>query len=95
MTIFNSFSSILPNLYLLLWVYHLEQRDKQKISNLFRQKGAKQAIITGIYGCRYGGVHEYGLADSTNPDGFHAKLESLNKKWDRLCPCFRKRLCEK
>ena len=52
MTVFNGFSSILPNLNLSLCVYHLEQGDKQKLSNLVYQKGAKQAIIADIYGCR-------------------------------------------
>ena len=80
MAIFNGFSSILQNLNLLLCVYHLEQGDKQKISNLVYQKGAKQAIIANIYGCRYGGVQEYGLADSTDPDDFHAKVESLQEE---------------
>ena len=80
MAIFNGFSSILQNLNLLLCVYHLEQGDKQKISNLVYQKGAKQAIIANIYGCRYGGFQEYGLADSTDPDDFHAKVESLQEE---------------
>ena len=71
--------------FLSLCVYHLEQGDKQKIYNLVHQKRAKQAIIADIYGCRYGGVEEYGLADSTDPGDFHAKLESLQEEWDRLC----------
>ena len=54
MAIFNGFSSSLLNLHLLLCVYHLEQGDKQKISTLAHQKGAKQSIIADIYGCRYG-----------------------------------------
>ena len=95
MAIFNGFPSILPNLNLLLCTYYLEQRDKQKISNLVHQKGPKQAIIADIYSCRYGGVQEYGLADSTDPDDFHAKLESLQDEWDRLCPGFHKWFCKK
>ena len=35
------------------------------------------------------------MADSTNPDDFHAKLESLQEEWDRLCPGFRKWFCKK
>ena len=80
MAIFNGFSSTLPNLNSFLCVYHLEQGDKQKISNLGHQKGAKKAIIADIYDCRYGGVQEYGLADSTDPDDFHAKVESLQEE---------------
>ena len=95
MAIFNGFSSILPNLNFLLCVYHLEQEDKQKISNLVHQKKAKQAIIADIYSCRYGGVQEYGLADSINPDDFHAKLESLQEEWHRPCPGFHKWFSEK
>ena len=45
MVIFNGFFSVLPNLNLFLCIYHLEQADKQKISNLVLQKGAKQSII--------------------------------------------------
>ena len=45
MVICNGFSSVLPNLNLFLCIYHLEQADKQKISNLVLQKGAKQSII--------------------------------------------------
>ena len=89
MTIFDGFCSILSNLNLLLCVYHLKQGDKQKISNLVRQKGAKQAS------CRYDGVQEYGLADSTDLEDFHAKLESLQEERDRLCPGFHKWFCEK
>ena len=95
MVIFNGFSSILPNLNLLLCIYHLEQGDKQKISNLVHQKGAKQAIIVNIYCCIYGGVQEYGLADSADLDDFHAKLESLQQEWHRLCPGFHKWFCKK
>ena len=95
MAIFNGFSSILPNLNLLLCVYHLKQGNKQKISNLVYQKGAKHAIIADIYSCRYGGVQEYGLADSTDPNDLHTKLESLQEEWDRLCPGFHKWFCEK
>ena len=94
MAIFNGFSSILPNLNLLLCVYHLEQGDKQKTFNLVHQKGAKQAIIADIYGCRYGGVQEYGLADSADPDDFHAKLENLQEEWNRLCPGFHNIECQ-
>ena len=35
------------------------------------------------------------MADSTDPDGFQAKLGSLQEKWDRLCPGFHKWFCEK
>ena len=95
MAIFNGFSSSLLNLDLLFCVYHLEQGDKQKISNLVHQKGAKQAIIADIYGWRYGGVQEYGLVGSTDSDDFHAKLESLQEEWDSLCLGFHKWSCEK
>ena len=73
----------------------LGSRSKQKISNMVHQKGAKRAIIADIYGCRYGRVQEYGLADSTDPDDFHAKLESLQEEWDRLSPSLHKWFCEK
>ena len=80
---------------LLLCVCHLEKGDKQKISNLVHQKGAKQVIIADVYSCRCGGVQENGLTDSADPDDFHAKLESFQEEWDRLSPGFHKRFCEK
>ena len=45
MAISNGFSPVLPNLNLFLRIHRLDQGDKQKISNLVLQKGAKQAII--------------------------------------------------
>ena len=68
----------------------LRTGDKQKVSNLVNQKGTKQLIITDIYDCRYLEVQEYSLADSAHPDDFHAKLESLQEEWERLCPGFHK-----
>ena len=70
----------------------LGSRSKQKISNLDHQKGA---IIADIYSCRYGRVQEYGLADSTDFDDFHAKLESLQEEWNRLSPSLHKWFCKK
>ena len=46
MAIYNGFSSTSPNPNLSLCVCHLEEGDKQKISNLVHQKGAKYAMLT-------------------------------------------------
>ena len=43
--LFSTAFLLFYHLNLFLCIYHLEQADKQKISNLVLQKGAKQSII--------------------------------------------------
>ena len=52
-------------------------------------------IIANIYGCQYGGVREYGLADSTDREDLEAILGSLEKRCELLCPGFYKWFNEK
>ena len=87
MAIYNSFASQIPDLNLLLCVFHLQKSDERKI---FPQKGASRKIIADIYGCQYGDVRKYGLADSTDKEDLEARLRSLEERWELLCPGFYK-----
>ena len=64
--IFNGFLSQIKDLKLLLCVFHLQQNDKRKLTEL-RPKSGSQAINTilaDVYGRQYSTMMEYGLADS-------------------------------
>ena len=87
MAIYNGFASQIPDLNLLLCVFHLQKSDERKI---FPQKGASRKIIADIYGCQYGDVRKYGLADSTDKEDLEARLRSLEERWELLCPGFYK-----
>ena len=95
MAIYNGFASQIPDLNLLLCVFHLQKSDERKILQLNPQKGASRKIIADIYGCQYGGVREYGLADSTDKEDLEARLRSLEERWELLCPGFYKWFNEK
>ena len=86
--IYNGFSSQIPELNLLLCVLHLEKGGKSKLLQLNPKKGAIQRILADIYGCHYGAIKEYGLADSIEKDDFEVCLESLRSIWETLCPGF-------
>ena len=87
MAIYYGFASQIPHPNLLLCVFHLQKSDERKI---FPQKGALRKIIADIYGCQYGGVRKYGLADSTDKEDLEARLRSLEERWELLCPGFYK-----
>ena len=86
--IFNGFSRDILELKLLICALHLEKADKQKLGQFQAPKSSVQKILADIYGCQYGSVKEFGLADSTNAEEFRARLESLKETWDNLCPGF-------
>ena len=44
--------------------------------------------LKDLYGQKYGIVHEFGLADSFDPDDFTSKMKSLKDKWVHICPGF-------
>jgi len=88
MAIYKGFASQIPELRLLLCVFHLENTDKRKIMQLGPRKGALSKIIADIYGRQYGTVKEYGLADSTNEQDLDARLKELKERWEELCPGF-------
>ena len=90
--IFNGFLSQIKDLKLLLCVFHLQQNDKRKLTEL-KPKGGSQAINTilaDIYGRQYSTMMEYGLADSKDANDLTARLESLRESWENLCPGFHK-----
>ena len=62
---------------MLFCVLHLEKGDKSKLLQLNPKKGAIQRILADIYGCHYGAIKEYGLADSIEKDDFEVRLEWL------------------
>ena len=45
-------------------------------------------IIADIYGCMYGSVKEFGLADSADANDLDRQLQELKPRWDDLCPSF-------
>ena len=59
-----------------------------KLPQLNPKKGAIQRILANIYGCHYGAIKEYGLADSIEKNDFEVRLESLRSIWETLCPGF-------
>ena len=90
MAIYRSFAAQIPDLKLLLCVYHLRINDAQKIRDLVRQKWSLRNIICDIYGRDYGRVRKVGLVDSTDIDDFRINLESVKSVWDNLYPAFHK-----
>ena len=61
MAIYRGFAAQIPDLKLLLCVYHLRINDAQKIREHVRQKRSLRNIICDIYGRDYGGVKKLGL----------------------------------
>ena len=79
--IFNGFLSQIKDLKLLLCVFHLQQKDKRKLTEL-KPKGSSQAINTilaDIYGLQNSAMMEYGLADSKDANDLTTKPESLRE----------------
>ena len=79
--IFNGFLSQIKDLKLLLCVFHLQQSDKRKLTEL-KLKGGSQAINTtlaDIHGRQYNTMMEYELADSKDANDLTARLESLRE----------------
>ena len=71
----------MKDLKLLLYVFHLEQNGKRKLTEL-KPKGGCQAINTilaDIYGRLYSTMMEYGLADSKYANDLITRLESLRE----------------
>ena len=51
MAIYNGFAPKIPDLNLLLCVFHFQKSDERKILQLNPQKGASRKIIADIYWC--------------------------------------------
>ena len=78
--IYNGFAMDNAELNLLLSVYHLEKSDHHKLSKLNPKNWAANKILADIYGCQYGSVKEFGLADSATVDDFESRLASLKER---------------
>ena len=68
--IYNGFLAQIPELKLLLCVFHLEKGDRKKLLQFNTQKGAVERILADVYGCHYGAFREYGLANSKGNKDF-------------------------
>ena len=67
----------MKGLKLLLYIFHLDQNDKRKLTEL-KPKGGRQAINTilaDIYGRLYSNMMEHGLADSKYANDLITRLE--------------------
>ena len=57
--IYNGFLAQIPELNLLLCVFHLEKGDRKKLLQLNPQEGAVKRILADIYGCHYGAINPF------------------------------------
>ena len=88
--------AVFTNLQCLRSVKHIGDRDKIKLGKLLStlkadhaQKATiKSEIIADIYGKNNGSVYELGLAEAVDSNDFDAKLLSLERRWDSMCPGF-------
>ena len=94
--IYSGFRSVIPKLLELYCVKHLQDRDKIAIDKLHNKTtlsddlraSYKKEILWDLYGRRYGTTFETGIADASDADEFNARLNSLNPRWEKLCPGF-------
>ena len=72
------------------------KRDESKLADLLPKTGRNIAdrklssseIIKDIYRSRVANFYEYGIVEAIDPDDFNAKLDSLEDRWEALCPGF-------
>ena len=94
--IFTGLKTMIPGLCTLICVRHLMKQDESKLTDLLPKTGRNIAdrklssseIIKDIYGSRVANFYEYGIAEAIDPDAFNAKLDSLEDRWQILCPGF-------
>ena len=73
------------------YVYSIcKNLTREKTLQLNPQKGGSRKINADIYGCQYGDVREYGLADSSDKEDLETRSRSLEERWELLCPGFYK-----
>ena len=93
--IFNM-ESIICKLLRLYGARHLQQKDEKAIDSCHQKSSIadnnkasyKKKIVWDIYGKHTSEILEKSIADVTDSDDFHAKLLSLEPRWEKLCPCF-------
>ena len=96
--IFTSLKLMIPGLRKLTCVRQLMKRDESKLADLLPKTGRNIAtnrnlfsseIINDIYGSKVANIFEYGIVEEIDPDDFSAKLDSLEDRWEAICPGFR------
>ena len=96
--IFTSLKTMIPGLRKLTCVRQLMKRDESKLADLLPKTGRNIAadrnlfsseIINDIYGSKVANIFEYGIVEEIDPDDFSAKLDSLEDRWEAICPGFR------
>ena len=94
--IFTRLKTVIPGLCRLICVCHLMKADESKLADLLPKAGRNIAdrklslseILKDIYGSKVANFYEYGIAEAIDPDDFNAKLDSLEDRWEALCPGF-------
>ena len=94
--IFNGFQSIISKLLQLYCARYLQQRDEKAIDSCHQKssiadnnkRSYKKEIIWDIYRKRTSDILGKGIADATASDDFHARLFSLEPRWEKPCPGF-------
>ena len=94
--IFTRLKTVIPGLCRLICVRHLMKADESKLADLLPKAGRNIAdrklslseILKDIYGSKVANFYEYGIAEAIDPDDFNAKLDSLEDRWEALCPGF-------
>ena len=83
------------------WLFGPNTRTELIIMRFSFRKGRYKKIVTAssskrcckknfslYYGCHYGTIKEYGLADSKDNEDLAVRLEPLRQTWENLCPGF-------
>ena len=94
--IFNGFQSVISKLLQLYCARHLRQRDEKAIDSCHQKssiadnnkRSYKKEIIWDIYRKCTSDILGKGIADATASDDFHARLFSLEPRWEKPCPGF-------
>ena len=90
--IFNGFQRVICKLLQLYCTRHSTERDEKAIDSCHiadkNKASNKKEIIWDIYRKRISDILEKSIADATDSDDFHAKLLSLEPRWEKICPGF-------
>ena len=79
--IFHGFHSQIKDLQLLLCVFHIQQNDKRKLTELKPKFGSQaiNTILVNIDGHQYSTITKYGLTDSKDTNDLTTRLKSFRK----------------
>ena len=94
--IFNGFQRVICKLLQLYCARHSTERDEKAIDSCHQKSSIadknkasnKKEIIWDIYRKHISDILEKSIADATDSDDFHAKLLSLEPRWEKICPGF-------